>query len=133
MALSGVRFRVPITLKKMITWIITNTNSNAETGYIKSADWLCTKTEDGISTSISGDVWFTEPDESDPESFGVPYAEVTEENAIEWTKEKLGEASVANIELTVGRNLDALKTPAQQDGLPWQPAPEPEPEPEPSE
>ena len=103
----------------MINWQITNTNSNASTGYIKSANWICVKSEDELSTSVTGDVWFTEPDEADPESFGVPYADVSEENAIAWTKEKLGEASVANIELTVGRNLDALKTPAQQDGLPW--------------
>ena len=103
----------------MITWNITNTNSNASTGYIKSANWICTKTEDGFSTSITGDVWFTEPYESDPESFSVPYADVTEENAISWTKEKLGADSVANIELTAGRNLEAMKTPQQQDGLPW--------------
>ena len=103
----------------MITWKITNTNSNASTGYIKSANWVCTKNEDNLSTSITGDVWFTEPDEADPESFGVPYADVTEENAIAWTKEKLGADSVANIELTAGRNLEAMKTPAQQDGLPW--------------
>ena len=103
----------------MITWQITNTNSDASTGYIKSANWVCTKSEGDLSTSITGDVWFTEPDESDPESFGVPYADVTEENAIAWTKEKLGADSVANIELTAGRNLEAMKTPAQQDGLPW--------------
>ena len=103
----------------MITWQITNTNSNATTGYIKSANWVCTITEDDLSTSITGDVWFTEPDEADPESFGIPYADVTEENAIAWTKEKLGADSVANIELTAGRNLEAMKTPAQQDGLPW--------------
>ena len=103
----------------MITWQITNTNSNASTGYIKSANWVCTKTEDGLSASVTGDVWFTEPDEADPESFGIPYADVTEENAIAWTKEKLGADSVANIELTAGRNLEAVKTPKQQDGLPW--------------
>ena len=103
----------------MITWQITNTNSNATSGYIKSANWVCTKTEDNLSTSISGDVWFTEPDEADPESFGIPYADVTEENAIAWTKEKLGADSVANIELTAGRNLTAMKTPTKQDGLPW--------------
>lgn len=103
----------------MITWQITNTNSNATSGYIKSANWVCTKSEDDLSTSITGDVWFTEPDEADPESFGVPYADVTEENAIAWTKEKLGEDSVANIELTAGRNLEAMKEPQQQDGLPW--------------
>ena len=112
----------------MITWQITNTNSNASTGYIKSANWVCTKAEDGFSTSVTGDVWFTEPDEDDPESFGVPYADVTEENAIAWTKEKLGADSVANIELTAGRNLEAMKTPQQQDGLPWAvPAPAEEP------
>jgi hypothetical protein len=112
----------------MITWQITNTNSNATSGYIKSANWVCTKTEDDLSTSITGDVWFTEPDEADPESFGIPYADVTEENAIAWTKEKLGEDSVANIELTAGRNLEAMKTPQQQDGLPWVvPAPAEEP------
>ena len=103
----------------MITWQITNTNSNATSGYIKSANWVCTKTEDDLSTSITGDVWFTEPDEADPESFGIPYADVTEENAIAWTKEKLGADGVANIELTAGRNLEAMKTPKQQDGLPW--------------
>lgn len=113
----------------MIIWTINDTNSTASTGYIKSADWLCTKTEDDLSTSISGDVWFTEPNEPNPGSFSVPYADVTEEQAITWTKEKLGEASVANIELTVGRNLDSLKTPSQNHGLPWQPEPEPEPEP----
>ena len=103
----------------MITWKITNTNSNATTGYIKSANWVCTKSEDDLSTSITGDVWFTEPDEADPESFGIPYADVTEENAIAWTKEKLGADSVANIELTAGRNLTAMKPPTKQDGLPW--------------
>ena len=103
----------------MITWQITNTNRNASTGYIKSANWVCTKSEDDLSTSITGDVWFTEPDESDPESFGVPYADVTEENAIAWTKAKLGADSVAHIELTAGRNVEAMKTPQQQDGLPW--------------
>ena len=103
----------------MNTWQITNTNSNATSGYIKSANWVCTKTEDNLSTSVTGDVWFTEPNENDPESFGVPYADVTEENAIAWTKEKLGADSVANIELTAGRNLEAMKTPQQQDGLPW--------------
>ena len=129
MAQNGVKFLALITLKKMITWTITNTNSNAESGYIKSANWVCTKTEDDLSTSIPGVVWFTEPDEPNPGSFSVPYADVTEEQAVTWTKEKLGEASVANIELTVGRNLDALKTPSQNHGLPWQPEPEPEPEP----
>ena len=116
----------------MITWTITNTNSNAESGYIKSANWLCAKTEDEFSTSIPGVVWFTEPDEPNPESFAVPYSDVTEEQAIAWTKEKLGEASVANIELTVGRNLDSLKTPNQNHVLPCQP-PEPEPIEEPEE
>ena len=103
----------------MITWQITNTNSNATSGYIKSANWMCTKTEGDLLTSISGDVWFTEPDEADPESFSVPYADVTEENAIAWTKEKLGADSVTKIELTAGRNVEAMSTPAQQDGLPW--------------
>ena len=103
----------------MITWQITNTNSNTSTGYIKSANWVCTKTEDDLSTSVTGDVCFTEPDEADPESYGLPYADVTEENAIAWTKEKLGADSVANIELTAGRNLEAMKTPKQKDGLPW--------------
>tara|TARA_R100000234_G_scaffold97757_1_gene66143 strand:- start:16 stop:357 length:342 start_codon:yes stop_codon:yes gene_type:complete len=103
----------------MITWKITNTNSNSSTGYIKSANWICTKSDGDHKTSITGDVWFTEPYESDPESFTVPYSEVTEENVIAWTKEKLGEDSVANIELTAGRNLEAMKTPTQQDGLPW--------------
>jgi len=107
----------------MITWHISNTKSNASSGYIKSADWICTKTEDGFSTSITGDVWFTEPYEADPESFTVPYADVTHENAIAWTKEKLGADSVANIELTAGRNLEAMRTPTQQDGLPWVVAP----------
>jgi hypothetical protein len=117
----------------MITWQITNTNSNATSGYIKSANWVCTKSEGDLSTSITGDVWFTEPNEDDPESFGVPYAEVTEENAIAWTKEKLGADGVANIELTAGRNLEAMKTPTQQDGLPWAVATPAEPAAEESE
>ena len=68
------------------------------------------------SGSSYGTCGFT-PDPSSPDY--VPYADITEEMAIGWTKESLGEEQVASIEASIASQIDAAKNPTQEAGVPW--------------
>lgn len=57
-------------------------------------------------------------DTSDKENF-IPYDQLTEEIVIGWTKEKLGEETVANMQASLSANLDQQQTPTQAAGVPW--------------
>ena len=102
-----------------MTWKITNTKFNPHTGYIRSADYVCSAVDGEHTAQVAGDVFFTEPRDAEPDSFTIPIADVTEENVLAWTKEKFGEANVKNIEDTVAANLALKVTPIKSSGLPW--------------
>ena len=102
-----------------MTWKITNTKFNPQTGYIRSANYVCSAVDGEESAQVTGDVFFTEPRDGEPDSFAVPIADVTEENVLAWTKEKFGEANVKNIEDTATAELALKITPTKASGLPW--------------
>ena len=103
----------------MTDWKITNTKFNPQTGYILSADYICSKADGEHSAQVTGDVFFTEPRDDEPASFAVPFDDVTEEMVVGWTKDKFGAASVKNIEDTVAANLVNKMNPKKENGLPW--------------
>ena len=102
-----------------MTWKITNTKFNPQTGYIRSADYVCSAVDGEHTAQVAGDVFFTEPSDDEPSSFSVPFDDVTESMVVGWTKEKFGEANVKNIEDTVAANLALKVTPIKSSGLPW--------------
>ena len=102
-----------------MTWKITNTKFNPQTGYIRSADYVCSAVDGEHTAQVAGDVFFTEPRDDEPASLAIPFTEVTEDNVIAWTKEKFGAANVQNIEDTVAANLALKVTPIKSSGLPW--------------
>ena len=103
----------------MTDWKITNTKFNPQTGYIRSADYICSAVDGEHSAQVTGDVFFAEPRDAEPSSFAVPFDDVTEEMVVGWTKEKFGAASVKNIEDTVVANLVNKMNPEKENGLPW--------------
>ena len=102
-----------------MTWKITNTKFNPQTGYIRSANYVCSAVDGEHSAQVAGDVFFTEPSDVEPDTSTIPIADLTEDNVITWTKEKFGEANVKNIEDTVAANLALKVAPTKSSGLPW--------------
>ena len=54
----------------------------------------------------------------DPSSF-IPYADITETNAITWAKATLGSDTVTNIESGIAGQITESKTPTRKSGVPW--------------
>ena len=49
----------------------------------------------------------------------VPYADITEEMAIGWAKDALGEEQIASIEAGIASRIDALANPTTASGVSW--------------
>jgi len=56
--------------------------------------------------------------DADPDNF-TAYADITEADAIAWTKAALGDEEVASIEANIARQITESKTPVVETGLPW--------------
>lgn len=71
--------------------------------------------EETYSGSSYGTVSFADPD---PDNF-TPYADITEEMAIGWTQDALGDEEVANIEAGIAKQIEDAKNPPVESGTPW--------------
>ena len=71
--------------------------------------------EETYSGSSYGTVSFAAPD---PDNF-TPYADITEEMAIGWTQDALGDEEVANIEADIAKQIEDAKNPPVESGTPW--------------
>lgn len=71
--------------------------------------------EETYSGSSYGTVSFAAPD---PDNF-TPYADITEEMAIGWTQDALGDEEVANIEAGIAKQIEDAKNPPVESGTPW--------------
>jgi predicted sugar kinase len=49
----------------------------------------------------------------------TPYADITEEQAIGWAKDALGEDEVASIEAGIAAQIDAAANPTTASGVTW--------------
>ena len=107
-----------------VTWTISTLERNTSDDGVVVAHWRASDSEvvgtgdDAVTYSGSsyGTCGFA-PDPSSPDY--VPYADITEEMAIGWTKESLGEEQVASIEASIASQIDAEKNPTQEAGVPW--------------
>ena len=103
-----------------VTWTISTLERNSSDDGVIVAHWRASDSEvvgdDTHSGSSYGTCGFA-PDPSSPSY--VPYADITEEMAIGWTKDSLGEEQVASIEASIAAQIDAEKNPTQEAGVPW--------------
>ena len=51
----------------------------------------------------------------------IPYASITEEDAIAWVKDVLGSDGVTDIENLLTAKIEELKAPVEKNGVPWGP------------
>ena len=103
-----------------VTWTIANLEHEIADGAVIVAHWRVSDSEVVDDVIYSGSSYGTcgfAPDPSSPSY--VPYADITEEMAIGWTKDSLGEEQVESIEASIAAQIDAEKNPTQEAGVPW--------------
>ena len=93
-------------------WTISQLNRNTSDGFVVVVHYNVSASEDANNVSTYGTTSYTQEEGS---SF-VPYESLTQETVIGWVQEALGKDVV---EASLQSQLDALKAPVQQSGLPW--------------
>ena len=103
-----------------ITWSIAQldyaVSLDGETDVVNNAHWQCVDVDaNGNQGRVYGSVGIPTDDITD----FIPYADITEAKALEWTKTALGAEEVASIEANVAAQLALLEDPTEGSGTPW--------------
>jgi hypothetical protein len=103
-----------------ITWSIVQLDYTAllndQTDVVNNSHWQCVDEDDaGNQARVYGSVSIPTDDLSN----FTPYTDITEANALEWTKAALGDEEVASIEANVAAQLQAFQNPTEGSGTPW--------------
>ena len=103
-----------------VTWTIATLEHEISDGSVIVAHWRASDSEVVDDVTYSGSSYGTcgfAPDPSSPSY--VPYLDITEEMAIGWTKDSLGEEQVESIEASIAAQIEESKAPAISTGTPW--------------
>jgi len=101
-----------------VTWTITSMERDLvqgdNTDIVTTLHWRATDSDaDGNTGSAYGTVGVTLV------GTPTPYADITEEQAIGWAKDALGEDEVASIEAGIASQIDAMANPTTASGVSW--------------
>tara|TARA_R110000824_G_scaffold106555_3_gene251767 strand:+ start:1819 stop:2142 length:324 start_codon:yes stop_codon:yes gene_type:complete len=103
-----------------ITWSIVQldyaVSLDGETDVVNNSHWQCIDSDaSGNQARVYGSVGIPTDDITD----FIPYADITEAQALEWTKTALGDEEVASMEANVAAQLELLEDPVEGSGTPW--------------
>ena len=103
-----------------ITWSVVQldyvVSLDGETDVVNNSYWQCIDSDDqGNQARVYGSVGIPTDDLSN----FTPYADITEAQALQWTKDALGAEEVASIEANVADQLQLLENPTEGSGTPW--------------
>ena len=103
-----------------INWSITQLDYalslDGQTNVINNSHWQCINSDDqGNQVRVYGSVAIPTDDLSN----FIPYADITEAKALQWTKDALGSEEVASIEANVTSQLNVIQNPTEGSGMPW--------------
>ena len=99
-----------------VTWTISTLERNTTDDGVIVAHWRASDVDGDHSGSSYGTCSFT-PDSS-AEGF-IPYADITETQAIGWCKDSMGEETVTAVEDSIAAQIAESKAPAITTGTPW--------------
>ena len=101
-----------LNLMTTFTWKIANLERETSTGRVFSVHYVI-DAEDGTyrsgaygSIGLDGEVT-------------TPFADLTEEQCVNWVKDSLGEEKVSEIEAALQAQLDEQAAPTKASGVPW--------------
>lgn len=99
----------------MTKFHITNLDRHTEDGFVTTAHWTATKTDDEFTASSYSTVSFTKSDDMNL----IPFEKITEDMVIGWVKSSIGEEGVKAIDAALESNIAEQKAPKIVSGTPW--------------
>ncbi len=99
-----------------VTWTISTLERNSSDDGVIVAHWRASDVDGDHSGSSYGTCSFT-PDSS-ADGF-IPYADITEAQAIGWCKDSMGEEAVTALEDSIAAQIADSKAPAVATGTTW--------------
>lgn len=98
------------------TWSINTLERTVADGIVFTVHYHILSTDGTYNSSAYGSVGLDAPAEGDEV---IPYADLTVEKCLEWTKDKLGDETVTNVETALANQISEQKTPTKATGTPW--------------
>jgi hypothetical protein len=92
------------------TWNISQLDRNLPGGFVYTAHWTVSATDEGYSASSYGSCGF------DGE-LTTPYEDLTKEQVLEWVWETVNKEET---EASLASQIEAQKNPVTASGIPWQ-------------
>jgi len=103
-----------------LIWNIVALDATVATGAINTAHWEASDYEVIDDATHRGRRYGTVGLEANVDAEGfIPWADVTEENAMAWAKDALGEEEVASIESSIADDIAESKVPVTTSENPW--------------
>ena len=105
-------------MSNQYTWKIDTLERDAATGIAHTAHWRCNGTDGATPTPHTGTVYSSiklGPAPANP----VPYANLTEQDAIAWVQALLGTEGVAAVEASIDQQIAQQAAPTTLTGVPW--------------
>jgi len=99
-----------------VTWTISTLERNSSDDGVIVAHWRASDVDGDHLGSSYGTCSFT-PDSS-ADGF-IPYADITEAQAIGWCKDSMGEETVTAVEDSIAAQIADSKAPSVVAGTPW--------------
>lgn len=93
-------------------WTIQQMERLTSDGFVVTVHYNVSATDDTYQASTYGTTSYTQT----PGETYIPYEDLTEPVVVGWVQEALGKDTV---EASLQSQIDALKNPVQESGLPW--------------
>jgi hypothetical protein len=93
-------------------WTINQMDRLTSDGFVVTVHYNVSATDDTYQASTYGTTSYTQT----PGETYIPYEDLTEPVVVGWVQEALGKDTV---EASLQGQIDALKNPVQESGLPW--------------
>jgi len=97
-------------------WSINTLERTTADGIVYNVHFTVAAADETYSSSAYGNVPLEAPAEGDAV---VPYAELTEEVVVGWTKDALGAEQIEALEARLQTELDEQAAPTKATGTPW--------------
>ena len=98
------------------TYTINTLERTTADGIVYNVHFGVTAADETYSSSAYGTIPLAAPAEGDPV---IPYADLTEEVVLGWTKDALGAEQIEALEARLQTELDEQAAPTKAAGLPW--------------
>ena len=95
----------------MFTWNVVQMDRLTSDGFVVTVHYTVNAVDGDYTASTYGTVGYTQEDKS-----YTPFADLTKEQVIGWVQDSLGKDTV---EEALTAQIEALKNPVQETGLPW--------------